>query len=90
MPVSDTDLRAIIAAAEQATPGPWCAQPGDDWVYSSGVEGDDESVKFAGHYHGELIGESMRRCNRQYLVAAQPNTVAALARELLERRGSPI
>lgn len=90
MSVSDNDLRDLIAFELGTTPGPWASRTGDDFVYSTTAEGDDASMKRDGYYRGELIGESMRPANRRYIVAAQPSVVAAMARELLERRGSPL
>jgi hypothetical protein len=73
------DLDAIEKAARYATAPPWRESPGG--IYGAVVaddledEMDDDSRKA---YGGYPIGESMRKRDRTYFLAVQPDVVLEL------------
>jgi len=69
------NLELLARLAAEATPGPWTAQPGDDWN-GDGVLSGDQWVTTHTHLR-----------DAEFIAAADPETVAALVRIAREARG---
>ena len=91
--MTDDDLAALIAEAEKATPGPWvahytsgrdeggnCFEPAEAWVL--GPSG--QCIAAWNESYPGFFGT--RRCDQQFMSAANPSVIIALATELRAAR----
>lgn len=76
--MTTTDLTALAALAEAATPGPW--KRNSSWVETDAVSERDDIVSGRNSWTDERFKNSA--ANLTYIAAASPTTILALIRRV--------